>query len=135
MSLNHNTLVSACYAVRIAAKKVSDEGVLWYFSPFPHGWCGCVSRVLGAFLVEENPGERFDYVCGRRNGTHAWIEHNGIVLDITADQFEDCNEPIIVRPYKESVFHQTFEIEYRHPCQVENKREYEERTIYEKISK
>lgn len=135
MPLNCNTLVSACYAVRIAAQKVSDEGILFHFQPFPRGWCGCVSRVLGAFLVEKYPEEKFDYVCGRRNGTHAWIEHNGIVLDITADQFEDCNEPIIVKPYKESFFHQTFEIEYRYPCQGENKREYEERTIYEKISK
>ena len=133
MGIDYHQLVDACKAVRSAAQKVSNEKKIWYFSPFPRGWCGCVSRVLGAWLSEKYPNEKFYYVCGRRNGTHAWIEYDEIILDITADQFEDCNEEIIVKPYVESQFHQSFEIESKHLCYATDKDEYEEGLIYRQI--
>jgi len=34
---------------------------------------------------------------GMRNGpTHAWIERDGVIVDITADQFDDVEQAVIV---------------------------------------
>ena len=133
MDLDYHQLIDACQAIRSAAQKVSNEKKIWYFSPFPRGWCGCVSRVLGAWLSEKYPDKKFYYVCGRRNGTHAWIEYDGIILDVTADQFEDCNEEIIVKPYDESLFHQSFEIESKRLCFSTDKNGDAECLIYRQI--
>jgi hypothetical protein len=43
----------------------------------------------------------FVYKCGIRGGTsedrhsHAWLEQDGVVLDITADQFGDADEVVV----------------------------------------
>lgn len=133
MDLDYHQLIDACQAIRLAAQKVSNEKRIWYFSPFPRGWCGCVSRVLGAWLSKKYPDKKFYYVCGRRNGTHAWIEYDGIILDVTADQFENCNEEIIVKPYDESLFHQSFEIESKCLCFSTDKNGDAECLIYRQI--
>lgn len=55
---------------------------------FPHGCCGTISELLGEHLNSLDIGE-FYYVCGDKDGgSHAWLEVYGLVVDITADQFE-----------------------------------------------
>jgi hypothetical protein len=55
---------------------------------FPHGCCGTISELLGEHLNSLDIGE-FYYVCGDKGGgSHAWLEVYGLVVDITADQFE-----------------------------------------------
>lgn len=55
---------------------------------FPHGCCGTISELLGEHLNSLDIGE-FIYVCGEKDGgSHAWLEVYGLVVDITADQFE-----------------------------------------------
>lgn len=55
---------------------------------FPHGCCGTISELLGEHLNGLDIGE-FYYVCGDKDGgSHAWLEVYGLVVDITADQFE-----------------------------------------------
>jgi len=69
---------------------------------FPDSACAEVTRILGLFLTEEfgltplvhkgaqiEKGEKWF-------GTHEWLEHNGIKIDITADQFEMVDEEVIV---------------------------------------
>ena len=61
------------------------------FKLFPRGCCGDVAELLAAFLKDEGFGD-FTYVCGWRDGngtSHAWLEKDGIIIDATADQFED----------------------------------------------
>ena len=53
-------------------------------SPFPKGCCGDTSQTLATYLYAE-VGLVCDYVLG----SHAWLEINGTVIDITADQFND----------------------------------------------
>lgn len=130
---NINQLINACRVVRTAGQQISDEHKIPYFSTFPRGWCGCISRVLGAWLVDRYPNVDFFYVCGYRNSSHAWIEYNRIILDITADQFPDCDEKIIVMPYSESKFHQTFEIKDRRLCHIEDADYPEESQIYHRV--
>lgn len=77
-----------------------------YMSKFPHGWCGCTSRALGGYLASRGYSS-LEYVSGYRGmQNHAWIEKNGLIIDITADQFNDCDKRIIIS--RDSDFHRTF---------------------------
>ncbi|MEE2602551.1 MAG: hypothetical protein VX595_05740 [Pseudomonadota bacterium] len=63
-------------------------------SQFPSGCCGDASQTLATYLHSEL-GIVCDYVHGEKGGknneigSHAWLEIEGIVIDITADQFND----------------------------------------------
>ena len=77
---------------------------------FPCGSCGDVSDMLGLFIRATLRFE-CEYVSGWSDGhSHAWLEYEGIVIDVTADQFS-ANEPIIVA--RNSKFHETFSVEIR----------------------
>jgi len=77
------------------------------FNEFPCGSCGEASMLLGTFLKERDAGA-FRYVSGKRAGkSHAWLELDGLIVDITADQFSDCNEQVIVTSH--SLFHESFQ--------------------------
>ncbi len=80
------------------------------FSQFPDGCCGDVCDLLGQFFLEHRVHSR--YICGTyRKGSfedkcsHAWLEIDGIVVDITADQKQFRNGLI-------------FKSEDRIPCYV-----------------
>lgn len=102
-------VLNICLLFRKAAQEISDERILDYFSAFPAGWCGTTSRALESWLKEQYPNEQFSYVCGYRNeASHAWIEWGELILDITADQFEDCDDMVNLVPLAESKFHKSF---------------------------
>ena len=65
---------------------------------FPHGSCGDVTTLLGTYLEEMGLGY-FDYICGGRisdGHSHAWLEKERLIVDITADQFDDQKNKVIV---------------------------------------
>ena len=84
-------------------------------SAFPRGACGDASLLLGAYLADNGyPG--FLYVCGERGKkedgswtSHAWLSKGGLIVDITADQFRECFDSIVVG--EASRFHKSFDIE------------------------
>jgi hypothetical protein len=59
---------------------------------FPYGSCDPASQVLGRFL-HEKLGIKVVTVHGERdfpnrgNCTHRWLECDGLLVDVTADQF------------------------------------------------
>ena len=61
-------------------------------SQFPSGCCGDTSQTLATYIYEQT-GLICSYVHGQYGGTdgelgsHAWLEVNDLVVDITADQF------------------------------------------------
>lgn len=61
---------------------------------FPEGSCSDASILLGEYLWQKMNLE-FGYISGEKKGangqglTHAWVEYNGTIVDITADQFTD----------------------------------------------
>ena len=66
------------------------------FRRFPHGSCGEAILLLAKYL-EENGCGTFDYILGNRDGySHAWLQQRNIIVDITADQFDDNHDPVIV---------------------------------------
>jgi len=71
---------------------------------FPNGACGDAVLLLGTYLFEIGEAP-FDKVCGLRGAaeegkelpSHAWFERDDLIIDITADQFEDMDEKVIIR--------------------------------------
>jgi hypothetical protein len=75
---------------------------------FPVGSCGDASLLLGTYLIElgENP---FDYMLGDTTdnhadsswSSHAWIQREDLIIDITADQFSEIHKEVIVSTVSE----------------------------------
>ncbi len=86
----------------------SDRRVLGItFKSFPRGSCGDASILLGAYLTDKGI-EPLTYVCGQReNWSHAWLESNDIIIDISGDQFDDNDSPVVVS--RDSSWHGRFE--------------------------
>jgi hypothetical protein len=83
-------------AFRSAIVGMDRERLPATFREFPRGACGDAALLLGTFLKEQGEGS-FQYVCGWREGySHAWLEADGIIIDITADSFPDRSDALIV---------------------------------------
>lgn len=94
------------------------------FAGYPRGACGDASILLGQFLYDKGFGV-FDYVSGwRKNQSHAWLEKEEVIIDITADQFFDIEDDVIVTLDK--TWHQQFKEDSRHQVLIEI---YDEGTI------
>jgi len=68
-------------------------------SELPHGSCGDAALLLGTYLAEAGFPE-FLYVSAERGmksdntwTSHAWLAKGSLVVDITADQFDDGQGP------------------------------------------
>lgn len=86
---------------------------------FPAGACGDASYLLARYLKEKGCGE-FDYVAGVRWPnfcSHAWLEKDGIIVDITADQFEEIEDEVLVT--FDNYWHSQFEGNDRHIADFE----------------
>lgn len=65
---------------------------------FPLGSCGDSTDLLASHLEETGFGAS-DYVLGMKKGaSHAWLQIEGLIVDITADQFEDGPGQVVVVP-------------------------------------
>lgn len=81
------------------------------FERFPNGSCGDAALLLGRFLREHGAGA-VRYVLGTRRlgdswSSHAWLNVDGLTVDITADQFDDMDEAVIaaaMSPWHERTF-------------------------------
>jgi hypothetical protein len=103
-------LASLATSFRAAIEKCGPNELTPDFGEFPHGSCGDTSLLLGTYLKEQDAGA-FTYVDGGRGVSpdrcyHGWLEAEGVIVDITADQFPEVNEPVIVAT--RSAWHETF---------------------------
>jgi hypothetical protein len=82
-------------AVREILEHHAGETTDIMFRDFPRGTCGPTSELLGRYLTEA-AGLDAQYIAANRSDgwSHAWVTVDGIIIDITADQFGQ--EPIIV---------------------------------------
>ncbi len=99
--------------IRIAFEHMDKSNIPVTFINFPRGACGDTCEVLAEILKELEYGS-FRYVAGRRkNGnSHAWLEQRGLIIDITADQFDEITESIYVGP--SNSWYQQFEVQQKH---------------------
>lgn len=105
--------------MRFAIEALPREKLLVSMSAFPHGSCGDVSLLLGGYFKDSGING-FEYISGDRGShedntwtSHAWLARGGLIVDITADQFEDAPGKVIV--VEHSVWHKTFKVEGGQP--------------------
>ncbi|MCC4800269.1 hypothetical protein BCT30_05100 [Enterovibrio norvegicus] len=83
---------------------------------FPSGSCEVSSVILGLYLkdkydinVVQSVGKRPSPDCDYSENNHVWLTVNEtVVVDITADQFDDFSSKVFVG--RDSAFHDTFEV-------------------------
>lgn len=81
---------------RLALQQCDKNDVPFNLKTFPCGACGDAALLLAEYLKSKG-FNRMYYVSGLKgNQSHAWLEHDGIIIDITADQFEGIIDPAIV---------------------------------------
>lgn len=127
-NMNIEKITIACSNFRYALEKCHSL-LGRSFENFPSGACGDTTPLLGTYLIEQG-FETFMYASGNKgNTTHAWLQLNSIVIDITADQFPEISEKVIVS--ENSAWHKTFRGQLRH---VADYRIYEPRpkSLFEK---
>lgn len=84
------------------------------FNNFPSNCCEFSSMMFARFLIEEQKYDFTDVLMVKgqckinHHQSHLWLEVTGYVCDITAGQFEDAPERIIVA--KKSSWHNRFQI-------------------------
>jgi len=102
---------------RAAVVSGPPEFYLPYWTDFPDGCCGDAALLLGMYLANEGFGEP-EYVAGNRGEwSHAWVELGGLVVDVTADQFDDEDQAVVVRAAP-SAWHSGFEEHTRHAASI-----------------
>lgn len=88
--------------VREALQGLNPDDLPIGLKLFPRGACGDACLILGAALQDKELGD-FRYVCGLThkdggNESHAWLVGEGLIIDITADQFMDGMPAAFVEP-------------------------------------
>lgn len=74
----------------------------FFFDAFPEGMCGFTSDLLAVCLIENGYFPVFYANGSYRGQSHTWLEVEGNVIDITADQFKNkrgrlrCNIPVYI---------------------------------------
>ncbi|CAN7705915.1 hypothetical protein [Mesorhizobium sp. LjNodule214] len=98
MSVEH--IRECAQRVRAALARLKPEELPIGLKLFPRGACGDACLILGAALQDKALGN-FRYVCGLThkdggNESHAWLVGEGLIIDITADQFMDGMPAVFV---------------------------------------
>lgn len=139
---------------RTAIEVAKNEGEFdldFLFSRFPYGCCGDTADLLGQFFLEN--GIESYYICGNRYfdnfeegaQSHAWLLVNGLIVDITGDQFNNkdsfynYDKKVFVGTGDE--FHDLFQVEKRDVYIFRSLKEYNRicrlrlSELYQKIKK
>jgi len=106
----HREIFSLAQTFRGAIERCDRAKLPITFSNFPRGSCGDAALLLGRFLKDRGFGDS-DYVLGWRGdhesgSSHAWLQIGDLIIDITADQFADMDQPVIVQ--ESSTWHAAF---------------------------
>ena len=116
MDVDQSSIHALASAFRRAFESEDLSDAPGFLSGLPKGCCSWATWMIGHFLMfemqvdaEEVNGERW-----APNGTdpHAWLEVGSTIVDITSDEFEDSDVPVIVSD--ESEWHRTWTVRARH---------------------
>lgn len=96
---------------------------------FPRGACLISTLVLAQYLQHFDSKNAFLIVSGwNRNTSHAWLEYDGYIIDVTADQFPEIKE--VVYFTKDRNFHSQFRYNRQVRKFSEYTLSYDERVLY-----
>ena len=98
--MNLSYLTNLALEFRSALLKCDKNFLVGTLRAFPKGSCGEASKLLAKYFKDMDQGV-FYYVCGevindKKFQSHAWLEKEDVIVDITADQFEEIKHPVIV---------------------------------------
>ncbi|MBO1894214.1 hypothetical protein HNW13_000140 [Shewanella sp. BF02_Schw] len=70
-----------------------------HFYNFPRNCCEGVSVYFAFYTMQMFPSVNVEVVHSRNSDDehHYWVEIDGLIFDLTADQFDECNAPIIAQ--------------------------------------
>lgn len=111
--LDLRELRKVAHRFRWACELVQANGLTKFAGPFPAGCCGDASMILGQYLYDEGYGV-FTYVWGTKHSnatgyrSHAWLQRENVIVDITADQFARVKSKVLVATH--SVWHQKWSV-------------------------
>lgn len=89
------TVLALAAAFRAAILRADTGRLPLTLHNFPSGACGDASLLLAQFLNDSGLGAAL-YVWGLRGRySHAWLELDGLIVDITADQFAGDPEAML----------------------------------------
>ena len=120
-------LIQECTKFRNAIEQCKDNMGEWWYRDFPKGCCGDISEMLINYLVREEFKDLYciygtayrevieDGEVKERSWSHAWLELDSYIIDITADQFDEINEEVLITD--KSIFHEQFEIDSKVPAE------------------
>jgi hypothetical protein len=99
--------------IRASFEQIDKLNLPVTFKNFPRGACGDTCEVLAELLRELGHGS-FQYISGcRENGnSHAWLERNSEIVDITADQFDEISDSVYLG--LSNTWYQSFKIQQKH---------------------
>jgi hypothetical protein len=107
--------------------RLGQNNLLSTLRTFPLGACGDVTLLFARHLYQ-NGFSLPECVDGERDDgqTHAWIECDGLIIDLAAGQFPDAPERVIIT--RDRSWHAQFKEQRRHPADIglydENTRKY-----------
>ncbi|EDM67319.1 hypothetical protein PE36_12772 [Moritella sp. PE36] len=77
-----------------------------FFDRFPKAACGFTTDMLSKYLISKGV-RNIESVSGKRgDSSHAWLEYESYIIDITGDQFIDGVSPVYISKNRE--FHDQF---------------------------
>ena len=79
--------------------------------------CKPASMLVGKYLLEELDCQPIEFVSAQEwsdneslDRSHFWLEHEGLIVDISADQYPEIEQPVIVttdRSWHDGFIHQS----------------------------
>lgn len=130
--MDRDELKRLAAAFRVAIERCDRRVLGVAFEYFPRGACGDASLILAEHLRRHGAGD-VRYASGVRwrgedRRSHAWLRVDGYIVDITADQFEEIDDPVIVTT--DPAWHATF-LEDEHKPSTGDYRTWDDRTAHE----
>ena len=96
----NKSLITLAVNARAYLENHKDTLELPFISRFPTNSCEIASLVLAYIFKDEYPDIDFFIVKAKKPscGLHFWVEAEGNIFDLTADQLENINSPIFGEP-------------------------------------
>lgn len=79
-----------------------DNIKLPFFDAFPRNCCEGASSFLAFYLMDKFPKKEVYVIHGKSSDgyeNHYWVEVDDLIYDLTADQFDEIDEPIYGAKY------------------------------------
>jgi hypothetical protein len=114
MACDKDVLVGLATRFRTAIIESEPRSLIGSLTNYPNGACEDASYLLARYFADQGCGE-FEFVLGvrkQKSHSHAWLEQEGLIVDITADQFKGMNSGVFVS--QNGSWHRQFIEENRH---------------------